>query len=263
VLLGKGQPRAPVAGADDVGFLERHVEHALDRRADPLAARGVLRHRREGAIQRRQQVLRDRFAVDAVLDLDDRAIEHVEQHVVANAGLPGESLALRQVAAARDVAEEVALSLRARCEQLRGFTAQPPEQLLERGAHRRRGFAEARALGVAPAGVLEVRQLLHELLQPEVALELAEEVLEAPVQRAGAAERLAEQVEARVHQRLLLGDGGGGVVVGARVGDAAPEDVPRLVDDERLGGGRAQVDADERLHGQCTAAARFCLIIWK
>ena len=70
----------------------------------------------------------------------------------------------------------------------------------------------------------------------------------APFSAPGAAERLAEQVEAAVDQRLLLGDRRRGVVVRARVGDAAAEDVLVLVDDHRLGGRRAEVDADEAAH---------------
>ena len=57
-------------------------------------------------------------------------------------------------------------------------------------------------------------------------------------------------MEARVDQRLLLGDLRGGVVIGARVGDAAAEHVLLLVDHHRLGGGRAEVDADEASHSK-------------
>ncbi len=124
---------------------------------------------------------------------------------------------------------------------------------------------------VAQAHLLEVRQLLEELLEAEIALQLPEKAFEGAVQRAARAQCVAEQTKARRHQRLLLGDRGGGVVVGARVGDAAPEHVAVLVDHHRLGGGGAQIDADEGLHGQCIAApwiadwaaVRFCLIIWK
>src|SRR5690606_24306969 len=101
----------------------------------------------------------------------------------------------------------------------------------------------------AVAGFLEVVELLEILLGAEVALELAEEGVERAVQRAAARELAAKQVEAAVDQRLLLGDLGRRVVVGARVRDAAPEDVLVLVDDHRLGGRRTQVDAGEAAHG--------------
>ena len=58
----------------------------------------------------------------------------------------------------------------------------------------------------------------------------------------------AEEVEARVDERLLLRHRGGGVVVGARVGDPAPEDVAVLVDDHRLRGRRAEINSDEAAH---------------
>ena len=69
--------------------------------------------------------------------------------------------------------------------------------------------------------------------------------------------------EALVAARFLLRHGRRGVVVRARVGDAAPEDRARLVHHHRLRGGGAQVHADEGLHACAPAAARFCLIIWK
>ena len=133
---------------------------------------------------------------------------------------------------------------------------------------RLRAVAELGVPDVALAGRFEVGKLLEILLEPEVALQLAEESIERAIERTGAAERLPEQVEAAVHQCLLLGDGRGGVVVRARVGDAAAEDVLVLVHDHGLGRGRAEIDADEATHAgppQCAASAavRFCLTIWK
>ena len=268
VLLRERQPRPAVAGADDVGLLHVGVEDALDRRLDLApAARGV-GQLDERALERREQVPLDRVAVDAVLDLDDRAVEHVEQEVVADAGFLGDRLAGREVLAAGDVAEEVRLALGARREERRRFRREPPEHFGQRFADRLGRVAERGRREAALAGRLQVAELLEVLLRAEVALELAEEAVERAVERARAPERLPEQVEAAVDQRLLLGDRRRGVVVRARVGDAASEDVLVLVHHHRLGGRGAEIDADEAAHGslrQCAAAAatRFSLTIWK
>ena len=141
------------------------------------------------------------------------------------------------------------------------------------GLRRRRGLAaEASALRMRPRQVCFQVGEFEELLQAEVALELAEEIVQAlPLSVPSVASAVAEQVKRALTQRLLLGDRGGGVVVRARVGDAAPEDVAVLVDQHRLGGGRAEVDADENVAFMAGAlnarrrgrAARFCSIIWK
>jgi hypothetical protein len=83
-----------------------------------------------------------------------------------------------------------------------------------------------------------------------VLVELRDAVIPSTIvaTRAALLQRAAEQVEAAVDQRLGLGHRRGGVVVRARVGDAAADDVLLLVDHHRLGGGRAQVDADEATH---------------
>ena len=190
----------------------------------------------------------DRVAVDAVLDLDDRAVEHVEQEVVADPGFLRHRLAGREVLAAGDVAEEVRLALRARREQRRRLGGEALEHLGQRFADGLRRVAELGG-GEAPlAGRFEVGELLQVLLRAEIALELPEEAVERAVQRPGLPERLPEQEEAAVDERLLLRDRRGRVVVRARVRDAAPEDVLVLVHDHCLGGGRAEIDADEAAH---------------
>ena len=101
VLLGERQPRAAVAGADDVGLFHLGVEDALDRRLDLRPARRGFGQRDEAALERGQQMAPDRIAVDAVLDLDDRAVEQVEQEVVAHARVLGHDLAGGQVLGCR------------------------------------------------------------------------------------------------------------------------------------------------------------------
>ena len=151
---------------------------------------GGVGQRDERALERRQQVPLDRVAVDAVLDLDDRAVEHVEQEVVADAGFLGDRLAGREVLAAGDVAEEVRLALGARREQRRRLGGEPLEHFGQRFADGLRRVAELGGREAALAGRLEVAELLQVLLRAEIALELAEEAVERAVQRAGAAERL-------------------------------------------------------------------------
>jgi hypothetical protein len=248
VFLRERQAGAAVPGAHHIGLLHRGVQDALDRRLDRHAPALRLRQLDEGSLQRRQQVAPDRVGIDAVFHVDDGAVEQVQQEVVAGAGFLGHGLADRQVLAAGDVAEEVALALGAGGEQRRRLRLEPPEHLGERLADGGRGRAEMRRGQVALAGLLQVDQLLQVLLGAEVAFQLVDEGVEAAVQRMGAAQRLPEQVEAAVEQRLLLGDGRRGVVVRARIGDPAPDDALVPVQPHRLGGGRAQVDADEAAH---------------
>ena len=187
VLLRERQARAAVAGADDVGLLHRRVEDALDRRLDLVpAARGV-GQLDERALERRQQMPLDRVAVDAVLDLDDRAVEHVEQEVVADPRFLRHRLAGREVLAAGDVAEEVRLALGAGREQRRRLGGEALEHFGQRFADGLRRVAELGG-GEAPlAGRFEVGELLQVLLRAEIALELPEEAVERAVQRPGAA----------------------------------------------------------------------------
>ncbi len=184
VFLGERQARAAVAGADHVALLERGIEHALDRRANGGCAARGFRHALERTLQRAHQVRGHGVGVDAVLDFDDRAVEYVEHHVVADAHLLGNGLADGEVAAAGDVAEKVRLAFRPRREQFRRLRLQALENFVQCRGDRCGVVAETRALGVAPAGGLQVGELFQELLQPKVALEVPEEIIELAVERA-------------------------------------------------------------------------------
>ena len=146
-----------------------------------------LGQRGEGALQRRHQVTAHRVGVDAVLDLDDRAVEQVEQVVVAHAQRLGYLLADGQVLAAGDVAEEVALAPRAGAEQRRRLDSQALEDLVERLGHR--ALLKLECAQVAAAGGLQGRRAARVLLGAEVAFELADEALQRTVERAAAAAR--------------------------------------------------------------------------
>ena len=183
VLLGERQASAPVAGADHVAFLEWGIEHALDRCADGVRAAGGFGHALECPLQRAHQVGGHGVGVDAILDFDDRAVEDVEHHVVADAHFLGNSLADGEVAAAGDVAEKIRLALCARREQVRRLRLQAFEHFGQRGGDRRGIVAEARAFGGTAAGDLQVGELFQELLQAEVAFQVAEKILEHAAER--------------------------------------------------------------------------------
>ncbi len=120
----------------------------------------------------------------------------------------------------------------------------------------------------------EIGELFQELLEAEAAFEVGEEVLDPPVQPRQLREPLVKEGEPGVDERLVARDPAGGVVVRARIGDAAAEHVEILVHHDGLGRGGAEIDADEATHGVLAflysaaeagafAPCRFCSIIWK
>src|SRR5208282_2990921 len=170
------------------------------------------------------------------------------------------------VARAGDIAEEVRLALGAGGIERRRLFAQPGEHLAERLLDPGLDLAEAFALDVAAAGLFEVAQLLDELLIAEGPLQRPEEAVESAVEPTALRQRAAEQREAAVDARLLAGDASRRAVVRTRIGDAAADHVAILVEQHRLSGGGAQIDADEGFHraaphAAARPAARFCSII--
>src|SRR5262245_33375900 len=173
------------------------------------------------------------------------------------------------VARARYVAEEVRLAPGTGRIERRRLLAQPLEHLGERCLDARLLTGKAVTFDQAEAGLLEVHELLGKLLEPKRPLQRRQECVELRSQPAGLAQRPTEQGEARIDARLLARHAGGSAVVGARIGDAAADHLAALVEEDRLCGRRAEVDADESLHGlplphaAARAPARFCSIIWK
>ena len=291
MLFRKRQPRTTVASANQVAFFQFGIQNALDWGLHLGAPGCRFRQGDESPLQRCGQVATYRVGIDAVFDFDDGAVKHIEQEVVARSRFLGHRLANSEVLAAGNVAEKVRLPIGARPEELSRFTLQTAEHFGQRHLHCPAGVAELGRGQAAVAGLFQVAELLQVLLQPEITLELAEKTIERAIERTGRAQRLAKQVKARVDQGLLLGNGGSRVVIGARVGDAAPENILVLVNDHRLGGGRSEVNADKATHDrfpssqlrtelarlaslrsvpqglmiQCTpvSAARLALIIWK
>ena len=130
----------------------------------------------------------------------------------------------------------------------RGFLAKPLEHLAERFLRCRPELREAFALDVAEAGLLQIRQLLDVLLEPECAFQCTQKIVELDAEAAGFAQCTAEQGEAAVDARLLTGHAGRRFVVRTRIGDAATDDMAVLVQQHGLGGGRAQINSDKGLH---------------
>jgi hypothetical protein len=141
--------------------------------------------------------------------------------------------------------------------------------------HLRQGLEHARLAvpDVAGAGRAQVLELLQELFQADVELQVLHQLVYVLAGN-GIAQAAAEQGEAGADMGLLLGHRGRRLVIGARVRDALAEDLHVGVHEDRLGGGRAEVDADVALHGavlrppQAALAGgppprRFCSIIWK
>src|SRR5512136_2525843 len=119
-------------------------------------------------------------------------------------------------AGAGDVAEEVRLALRTRGEHCGGLGADTHEHFIERRADAGLESRKAAAAELAGAGLLEVRQLLEELLQPERTLQDRQEVDEQVTELACLVEGPPKQSQPAVDSSLLAGDPGSGGVVRAR-----------------------------------------------
>ena len=140
-----------------------------------------IRESEERPVERGYQVRLDGRVVHPVLDFDDRAVEDVEELVVAHAGVLRHLLPEREVLGAGDVAEEVALSLRPGEKELRSFLFQQGKQYFEGAGNAFRRIPEFRRPDVSLANPFQVDELLEILLEAEVALELAEEGFQAVV----------------------------------------------------------------------------------
>ena len=165
VILGEGQRHPPVAGADQIRFLEIDGKRVDDR----------LRHVRrpgpdhavhgEHARKRAAELVAELAGRRAVLDLDDRLVVDIEQELIGQPRGAGDLLGLRMVARAGDVAEEVRLARGAgRIERWR-ILAQMLEHLAERLLHATLHRGETLPFHLAVAGRFEVIELLDELLQ--------------------------------------------------------------------------------------------------
>ena len=205
-----------------------------------------------------------------VLDLDDRPVVEVEQHVEGDATCLRDGLGLGRCTRAGDVAEEVAT-----CASRRGRTAPGPRRAMRANtslsalAHARlrdcanwppwtlreqvaRGRRAAR--GTARAGSARSRSARSRTSR------LPSSPLRSSARR--------NSVKRASMSASCSATAGGRVVVGPRVGDAAAEHLAVLVEQHRLGGGRAEVDADEASswyprHAAGRPLARLCSIIWK
>jgi hypothetical protein len=275
VLLRKRQRDPAVTGADDIGLLQLHLHglaHGVLRDSFVhLQMRIALHH----PMQRPPVLGRYVAFRRAVLDVDDGLVVKVEQRVEGDASGLRHLLADVHDAGARDVPEEVGPAPGAALEHAGRLGVDALE-------HLRQGLEHARLAvpDVAGAGRAQVLELLQELFQADVELQVLHQLVYVLAGN-GIAQAAAEQGEAGADMGLLLGHRGRRLVIGARVRDALAEDLHVGVHEDRLGGGRAEVDADVALHGAvlrppqaalaggppprrfCSIICRFCSIIWK
>ena len=263
MLLGEGQADPAVAGADDVGFLQRNgqgVAHRLDHRIPESVA---------ALFEGTQELALDVAGRGMAFHLQNRLVVDVEQQLEGQIALPAHRLARLHEAGAGEIAEEVGLAPGSGFEQRRRRSSQPAEDFRQGRPHHGFTSGEAGALDHLEAGVFEIAELFQELNAAEIALQVGQDAVDLAGKGGQTAELAAEQSQARVHQGLLFGDRGGGVGVGAGIGDASPENLTALIHHHRLGGGRPQVDADKATHVLISPQAalatprRFCSIIWK
>ena len=247
MFLGERQRHAAVAGADQIGLLqidrERILDHLLDvgrRRFNRIVG---FQHTPERAAEFVAQLAGRR----PVFHLDDRFVVDIEQQVVGKTRVARDLFRVGVVARAGDVAEEVRFAFGAGRIKLGRLGAQALEHFAERILHAGRDLGEAFALDLADAGLLQIVELLEKLLEAKGSLERAEERVEVD-QPMGGGKRPAEQRELPVDARLLARHARGGRVVRARIGDAVADHLAILVEEDRLGRRRTEVDADESLH---------------
>src|SRR5208282_6084577 len=208
------------------------------------------------AIERAQEFAAHLLSGGPVLHLDDRLVVDIQETVVGEPACLGDFLTDRHEARPRDVAEEVRLAPRAGCKEGRRLLAQADEDGLD-GLRKGRLFAlEALTSRVLAAGLLEIDELLEELLEPEPALEVLKQALQDRLELRHPREAAVDEREAGIDECLVPRHLAGRIVVRARIGDAAAEHLEILVHHYGLGGGRAEVDADETAHGVLAWAIR-------
>ena len=199
-----------------------------------------------------------------VLDLDDGLVEHADEHVLRQGIGVGGFLRQLHEGAGGQIAEEVRLALRSGDEQ-RGrphlhFVDDLAKHTVERWLPTRIevvvcGDQQFLAQRGESGTVLGLRKRRGDHRQ---------QVLGAVGKLGVALERSACEGEAGVDERLGPRHGAGDIVVGTAVGNPAAEYLAVAIEDDRLGGGRPQVDADPAVHAAhpvAPAGCRRCSII--
>ena len=243
LLLRKRQGNAAVAGADNICLFDFHAERRahgrMHRRFIQVELGRALDHPAKAVLK----LLGQAAFGWPVLDIDDRLVVGVEKLIKADAGLFGDFLADLHDARSGDVAEEIGFALGAALKEVGRLRFDAGEHLVKR-------FEQPRGAGLDMrfAGFVQILELLEKLFEADGKLDLLHDAGHVAA-AGGGFEAAAEQRQAGADARFLLGDGGGGGVVGARIGDALAEHLVILVHQHRLGGGRAEVDSDIAFHG--------------
>ena len=221
LAFGKGQALAAVAGADAADLLQREGR-------DAGHGRGRARGRRRAGPERHLRVLVEMpRRLGGVLHVEDGLVEEAREQVEADARGAPLVLGQRQVAAAGQVAEEVALAPRPlgvervdlavpsapRCDRRMPAAAGGSVSRRERKRSQLACRARAAASGTARRGT--------------AARARRSSVRRLPGSRAMPLKLARDQREARVDQGLAERHLAGHVVVAAAVGDAAAEHARR------------------------------------
>ena len=164
-----------------------------------------------------------------------------------------------------EVAEEVALAHGQFPVESRGFFPHGGDDAFDPVVQLLAAVAVAGRGGGLAQGLAEPVELVEVLLEAEGALQRGQETFGYGRQRRLPAQHRADEREARPHKRFLARHRAGNVVVAAAVGDPAPEHIARPIQDDGLGGGRAQVDAnvDFGCAHAPTLVPRLCSNIWR
>jgi len=242
LFLGEGQRAPAVARACAGGLLERHGRRLADELCQSRILVGERDQRGDGA---RFEVLVDG---GQVLHHQDRLVEQAGQAIETQLLFGGDSLGQVQVAAAGQIAKEVALALGLLGVQLRGFGAHLLENLVDGGEQLGRGLGSGRGgyqrqigggrrVGFQePANrVLESIELRTILLLTATQLDPLQHLLQPRALDSVGCEPAREQGETGVEQGFTQRDIAGHGVVAAAVGDTATEDLAVLTENHGLG----------------------------
>ena len=195
---------------------------------------------------------------------EDSGVEEAAQDVERNLSRLAQIFSELHVVGGGEVAEEVALTH----SQFAEIGGSAVGHLLHDGIDRLlqllavRGIA--RLFHHAMQGFAQTGKLIQMLAQAEVSLQRRKECLLYKRQGGFALHGLPREGEAGPHQRFLAYHLAGHIVVAAAVGDAAANHFSRIVQDDRLGGRGAEINANVDPQGaHALTPARFCSSIWR
>ena len=253
LALGEGETRPAIACAYAGRLLQRDRDHGAHRLRELRGGSLEFFHRLQGVILETAGHFR------GVLDFEHRSVEETGEHVEGQVLLGRLLLGQSQIAAPREVPEEVALASGSTAIEARRFLLHSRKQLRGGSLERR---ASAPLGGKTLDDSAQNPQLSEILLHSDPSLEILEEGCLHLLGQTPRRQLRGYQGETRVDQRLAERHLTGHVVIAAAVGDAAAHHLAVEAHHHRLGGGGAEVDADGALHA-APPGAFFCSSIWK